>query len=157
MKVYQTDADGFFVGVTMADKDPLDSGNWLIPGGCVSTAPPALSEGQKAQWKSNTWFVIDPEPEEPEPEPDPITAQQIKDEAYRRIITICPEWKQRNLTAQASILAEKGRGNWTTEELAAWEAGEAIWSEIADIRAKSDEIELMDPIPQDYTEDKWWT
>ena len=91
------------------------------------------------------------------PAPDPITAQNVKAEAYRRIIAICPEWKQRNLTAQASILAEKGRDNWTTEELAAWEAGEAIWSEIATIRAKSDEIELMDPIPQDYTEDKWWT
>jgi len=90
------------------------------------------------------------------PEPAPITAQQVKDEAYRRVITICPEWKQRNLTAQASILAEKGRDNWTTEELAAWEAGEAIWSEISAIRAKSDELELMDPIPQDYTEDKWW-
>jgi len=91
------------------------------------------------------------------PEPEPITAQQVKDEAYRRIIAICPEWRQRNLTAQASILAEKGRANWTTEELAAWEAGEAIWSEIATIRAKSNELELMDPIPQDYTEDKWWT
>jgi len=91
------------------------------------------------------------------PDPAPITTRQIKAEAYRRIVIICPEWKQRNLTAQASILAEKGRANWTTEELAAWEAGEAIWSEIAAIRAKSDEIELMDPIPQDYTEDKWWT
>ena len=90
------------------------------------------------------------------PPPDAVSSQQVKDEAYRRIIAICPEWKQRNLTAQASILAEKGRDNWTTEELAAWEAGEAIWSEIAAIRAKSDELELMDPIPQDYTEDKWW-
>ena len=91
------------------------------------------------------------------PEPPLISPQQVKDEAYRRIIAICPEWRQGNLTAQASILAEKGRANWTTEELAAWEAGEAIWSEIATIRAKSNELELMDPIPQDYTEDKWWT
>lgn len=87
----------------------------------------------------------------------PPTVIEVKDEAYRRITSICPEWKQRNLTAQAAILAEKGRDNWTADELAAWEAGEAIWSEIATIRAKSDEIELMDPIPQDYTEDKWWT
>ena len=90
------------------------------------------------------------------PEPPLISPQQVKDEAYRRIIAICPEWKQRNLTAQASILAEKGRDNWTTEELAAWEAGEAIWSEIAAIRAKSEELELMDPIPQDYMDDKHW-
>jgi len=90
------------------------------------------------------------------PEPGPITAQQVKDEAYRRIIAICPEWKQRNLTAQAAILAEKGRDNWTAEELAAWDAGSGIWSEIAAIRAKSDELEAMDPIPLDYMDDKYW-
>lgn len=85
-----------------------------------------------------------------------VTAQQIKAEAYRRIIVICPEWKQRNLTAQASILAEKGRANWTAEELAAWDAGEAIWQSIAAIRAASDQLEAMDPIPDDYTDDKHW-
>jgi len=99
-------------------------------------------------WQGEKWIEgVNPNPSE----------EDIKMEAYRRIIAICPEWKQRNLTAQAAILAEKGRDNWTAEELTAWEAGEAIWSEIAAIRAKSDEIELMDPIPQDYTEDKWWT
>jgi len=89
-------------------------------------------------------------------EKNKILKGKVKDEAYRRIIALCPEWKQRNLTAQASILAEKGRDNWTAEELSAWEVGEAIWSEIATIRSKSDELEAMDPIPQDYTEDKWW-
>lgn len=85
-----------------------------------------------------------------------IPAQSVKDEAYRRIVAICPEWKQRNLTAQATILAEKGRANWTADELAAWEAGEAIWQSIAAIRAASDEIEAMDPIPQDFAEDSYW-
>jgi len=90
------------------------------------------------------------------PEPDPITADQVKAEAYRRIIAICPEWKQRNLTAQAAILAEKGRANWTAEELAAWDAGEAIWQQIAAVRAASDVLEAMDPIPDDYTSDGYW-
>jgi len=91
------------------------------------------------------------------PTPAPITAQQVKDEAYRRIIAICPEWKQRNLTAQAAILAEKGRANWTAEELAAWEDGEAIWAQIAAVRAASDVLEAMDPIPDDYIDDKHWS
>lgn len=89
--------------------------------------------------------------------PAPITPQQVKAEAYRRIIGICPEWKQRNLTAQAAILAAKGRDNWTADELAAWEAGEAIWAQIATIRAASDDIEAMSPIPDDYTDDKYWS
>lgn len=80
----------------------------------------------------------------------------VKAEAYRRIVAICPEWLQRNLLAQATILAEKGRPNWTSEEVAAWNAGEAIWTSIAAIRAKSGVIEAMDPIPSDYTADSYW-
>lgn len=90
------------------------------------------------------------------PEPDPIPAQLVKNEAYRRIVSIVPEWKQRNLTAQAAILADKGRANWTTEELAAWDAGEALWARVAAIRAASNTIEAMDPIPQDFDDDSYW-
>lgn len=66
---------------------------------------------------------------------------RVKADAGARIVAIAPEWKQRNLTAQAVILAEKGRANWTPGELAAWEAGEALWTRIAAIRAASDRIE----------------
>lgn len=80
----------------------------------------------------------------------PATVEMVKAEAYRRIIEICPEWKQRNLTAQATQLAKKGEANWTPEEQAAWDAGEAIWNQIAAIRAASDVIEAMDPIPANF-------
>lgn len=88
--------------------------------------------------------------------PPAVPAQLVKDEAYRRIVAICPEWRQRNLTAQAAILADKGRANWTTGELANWNAGKAIWERIAAIRAASDTIEAMTPIPQDYTNNSYW-
>lgn len=86
----------------------------------------------------------------------PVTVRQVKAEAYRRIVAIVPEWKQRNLTAQAAQLAEKGRTNWTAEELAAWDAGQAIWDQVAAIRAKSDALEAMSPIPVDYKDERWW-
>jgi hypothetical protein len=94
--------------------------------------------------------------------PDPVTppdptAIDVQAQAYRRIVLFCPEWRQRNLTAQAVILQDKGRDNWTAEELAAWNAGKAIWDVIAAIRAKSNEIEAMDPIPLDYTNDSYWS
>ena len=78
------------------------------------------------------------------------TAADVKAEAGRRIVAICPEWRQRNLTAQASILAEKGRDNWSAAEIAAWNAGSAIWASITAIRAASDVIEAMDPIPGNF-------
>jgi len=80
----------------------------------------------------------------------PGTVERVKEEAYRRIVAICPEWKQRNLTAQAAQLAKKGETSWTPEEAAAWAAGEAIWNQIAAIRAASDVIEAMDPIPANF-------
>ena len=86
----------------------------------------------------------------------PATVEMVKAEAGRRIIAICPEWKQRNLTAQAAQLAKKGEANWTPEEADAWAAGEAIWDEIVAVRAASDRIEAMDPIPVDYSLDTYW-
>jgi hypothetical protein len=86
----------------------------------------------------------------------PGTVDKVKEEAYRRIIAICPEWKQRNLTAQAAQLAKKGEANWTSEEQAAWAAGEAIWNQITVIRSKSNNLETMDPIPVDFMKDEYW-
>lgn len=80
----------------------------------------------------------------------------IKAEANRRILAIVPEWKQRNLTAQAAQLAERGRENWTAEELAAWNAGLAIWAQVAAVRAASDAIEAMAEIPQDVADPALW-
>lgn len=81
---------------------------------------------------------------------------RVKAEAGRRIVAICPEWKQRNLTAQAAILADKGRANWTADELAAWNAGAALWAQIAAIRAASDTLEAADPRPDDVSDDANW-
>ena len=78
MKVFQTDHRGFLVGETVADPDPMDEASWLIPGGCVEQEPPALSDGQRAQFVGGAWLVVDPEPVvEPEPEPElPATKEQ---------------------------------------------------------------------------------
>ena len=69
---------------------------------------------------------------------------------------VCPEWKQRNLTAQAAILADTGRDNWTAQDLADWNAGKLIWDAIDAIRAASDTLEATTPIPQNYTDDTHW-
>jgi hypothetical protein len=78
MEVYQTDTEGFYVGPTLADQDPLDEANWLIPGGCVEQEPPALSEGQRARFTDGAWLVVDPALEaDPEAEPElPPTKEQ---------------------------------------------------------------------------------
>jgi hypothetical protein len=74
MKVYQTDINGFYVGSTVADVDPMDETNYLIPAGCVSVSPPELSEGQVAKW-ADGWLVVDPPIA---PSPVELTIEQIR-------------------------------------------------------------------------------
>jgi len=108
----------------------------------ASLSAPTLEDGE---WRS-TWALIDLVP----------SPSQIKAEANRRILEIIPEWKQRNLIAQATQLLNKGRDNWTGAETAAWQAGDVIWAQVSAIRTASNEIEALDPIPSDFYDDKHW-
>ena len=58
--VYQLDRHHCYLCTTAADRDPLDENNWLIPAGCVETAPPQTGKNQAAQWQpeSRTWRII---------------------------------------------------------------------------------------------------
>ncbi len=89
----------------------------------------------------------------------PPDAAQIKTEAYRRIVAIAPEWKQRNMTAAGVAMLSKliDGGTLTAEELAAKAEYFDIWTQIDAIRSKSNEIEALDPIPVDYTDDIYWS
>lgn len=64
--------------------------------------------------------------------------QEIKAAAYAKIIAIVPEWKQRNLTAQATQLLKKGAANWTQDDQDAWDAGDAVWASVKAVRDASD-------------------
>lgn len=89
-------------------------------------------------------------------QPPAPTAADVKAEAARRILAIIPEWKQRNLTARAAELAKKGEADWTQAEADEWAAGQALWDQVKAIRAKSDAIEALDPIPADFADDSHW-
>lgn len=58
--VYQLDRHHCYLCTTVADRDPLVENNWLIPAGCVETAPPQTGKNQTAQWQaeSQTWRII---------------------------------------------------------------------------------------------------
>ena len=96
MKVYQTDMDGVFVGTTTASPDPLVEGNFLIPGGCVETAPPKTTSDQFARWDGKTWVVEDkPLPAEPEDEAEPTPedlAAELRLDRYYRLLE--SDWTQ---------------------------------------------------------------
>lgn len=91
MKVYQTDADGYLVGTTLADKDPL-GGGWLIPAGCVSAEPPSVSAEQIARWTGNGW-AVEPIVIEEEPQPEIMSAEE-EIRANRNGLLAASDWTQ---------------------------------------------------------------
>lgn len=93
MNVYQTDMDGVFVGSATADQDPMDASNTLMPAGCVETAPPSTTDGQRARWDDSAWVVEDiPAPEaEPEPEPEDPRVEAL---AKRKALLTQSDWTQ---------------------------------------------------------------
>lgn len=58
MKYFQTDIGGFLVGEFDADESPVEPGVFLLPGGGVTVAPPALAAEQCARWNGAAWEVL---------------------------------------------------------------------------------------------------
>ena len=52
--VCQLDVAGFYVCQTVADQDPMQPENWLIPAGCIEAEPPETKQGQAAKWQPET-------------------------------------------------------------------------------------------------------
>lgn len=95
----------------------------------------------------------------PSPQAHPVTATNVKSEAGRRIAEIMPDYKQRNVLAfglETMMTYGTDPSQWP-EPLQQVNADmQAKWEAIKAIRARSDEIEAMDPIPTDFQNDKHW-
>tara|TARA_R110000787_G_scaffold34909_1_gene90096 strand:+ start:1741 stop:2136 length:396 start_codon:yes stop_codon:yes gene_type:complete len=93
MNVYQRDLNGVYVGTTTADQDPMDSNNWLIPAGCVETAPPTITDSQLAKWNGTEWVVEDIPAVESDPEPEPIAPEVLVREERDELL-MTSDWTQ---------------------------------------------------------------
>lgn len=75
MKIYHYDHDGQLIGEGLADADPLEPGNWLIPAQATTVAPPEHVDGSTRHFVAGGWEYreIPPTPEpEPVPQTDPL-------------------------------------------------------------------------------------
>lgn len=59
--VCQLDGDNLYVGQATADLNIYArDGSYIIPGGCIDTNPPELTEGHAARWNGEGWdFLVD--------------------------------------------------------------------------------------------------
>ena len=130
------------------------------------TPGPAVTHLQAATWEwvyqndnvVQQWSIVD-RPREP-------FVQAIKEEAQRRIMALVGAAdidacviKQLNALKREGTLTLKrpAGGSWTAEEAAEAAALQLLADRIDAIRAKSNEIEAMDPIPADYLSDARWS
>lgn len=75
MIVHQTNQFGVYIGSLPADPDPLQPGQFLIPGGCVLIPPPDFPDGYMAVWNGRGWDVVPiPPPPAGQTEPSPPDA-----------------------------------------------------------------------------------
>lgn len=94
-----------------------------------------------------------------------VTTAHVKAEAQRRIVVVTGAAdiqscliKQLNANMRANELNDKrlSGGELTTEEAAEAAALRGLAENIKSIRAASNEIEAMTPIPADYADDSRW-
>lgn len=83
----------------------------------------------------------------------------IKEECRRRILAIMTEDQQRNTLAagQAAMMQYGADPSDLPVELQARQAAAmAAWAEIERLRARSNAIEAMEPLPDGIADDKLW-
>lgn len=88
-----------------------------------------------------------------------IGPDQVKAECRRRILLIMTEDQQRNtLAAGQAAMMDYGAdpSTWPSELQRRQAAAVAAWAEIERLRARSNEIEALDPLPADIRDDGLW-
>lgn len=82
----------------------------------------------------------------------------VKAEASRRILARYPDWQQRNMTARGiELLSQKlVAGDWTEAEASEAGALQTAWGWIRAVRAASDALGALEPIPADFADDSRW-
>lgn len=83
MKIYNYHPDTLeLVGESVADNDPLDAANFLIPAHATETKPPKEKAGFTRHFDGGAWVYREIPQPVPEPEPAPLTYAQLRAQEY---------------------------------------------------------------------------
>ena len=133
--VCQLDAEGFYLCQTVADADPMQPENWLIPAGCIEAEPPEVKPEQAAKWQpeKQAWQYL--------PDHRGKTAYRTDSGQPETVETVGELPAHLTLTAPPSELHEWNGKAWALDKAAAAavkaEQQAEMWERIKDKRAQS--------------------
>ena len=133
-------------GTTRTDNTTFTDAEIADAGYTAVSDMPSHTNDQKVFWNGTDWYVQD----------RVGSVYDVRNYAQNLILNYCPEWKQRNITNRSMELVHRGSDNWTDAELAEYNANQVIWDKITAIRAASDVLEAISPIPHDYWLEEHW-
>lgn len=125
--VYQTDRNGNYVGPMLADESPLEPGVFLIPAGCVETAPPSIPAGKMARWTGAAWILVNRPGAAPSPvPPSPVAVFTAAIDAH--VTAAAVAWSYNSAESLASYVASTVP-QWAAEATAfiAWR--DTVWTQ----------------------------
>lgn len=140
MKIYHYHPNtGDFVGVGIADLDPLDKDNFLIPAHSTAEAPPEITDGHYAKFVDGGWQLLAvPAPVVEEP-PQPKTTFEMDTEKYLRRANAKPLLMAEMAAMNVGRIKDK---TWTTAQLVALMADPDIKSLVAHMETLSFELAI---------------
>ena len=140
MKIYHYHPDtGNFAGIGIADQDPLDKNNYLIPAYSTTEAPHEVADGHFIRFVDGVWqLVAFPAPVVEEP-PPPKTSLELDTEKYLRRA----DSKNLLMAEMAAMnVARIKNGTWTVAQLTALMQDEQIKSLVAHMETLSFELAI---------------
>jgi len=89
--------------------------------------------------------------------PPVATVELVKEEASKRIVSLVGnQIEQINQLAEITAIQEVAKSSRTQAQKDRITEQQTKWAYITAVRTASNEIEAMDPIPADFTDDKYW-
>ena len=108
MKIYNYDLNGKFIGESIADKSPLEEGEYLIPALATDQKPLPEKEGFDVIWNGSSWGYV----EQPKVKPEQPNEYSIWDEDLEEWVvnfTLFKTFKLSQLNTNFEIKSQRPR------------------------------------------------
>lgn len=140
MKIFHFHPDSLqLLGADVADQDPRDSSNWLIPAYATSIEPPVTQEGRTIHFVDGAWVYQEipvPQPDLPPESPTPEELQRNFSAAIQLRLDTFAGTRNYDSILSACTYATSTVAKFKTEGQACVNLRDATWAAAYDVLSK---------------------